>query len=86
MTAFDPAVSRTPVAIRDLSVVLVDYVETGGEPAHQAARFEVQVEYDTGEIIVRQGNLVPHITSAQITALISFIAGLRAQAVEQILP
>ena len=84
--AFEQAISRTPVAIRDLSVVLVDYVATGEQPARQAARYEVQVEYDTGEIIVKQGDLVPHITPAQITALQAFIAALRMQAVTQILP
>jgi hypothetical protein len=87
MAEFDKAISRTPVAIRDLSVVLVDYVEADEEnPARQEARFEVQVEYDTGEIIVRQGNLVPHITTAQINALKAFLTSLRAQAVTQILP
>jgi hypothetical protein len=86
MAAFDQAISRTPVAIRDISVVLVDYVASGDEPARQAARFEVQVEYDNGEIITKQGDLVPYITQAQIDALIGFIAGLRVQAVEQILP
>ena len=85
MTAFDQAISRTPVAIRDLSVVLVDYVANGDEPARRTARYEVQVEYDTGEIVVLQGDLVPHITQLQIDALIAFIAGLRIQAEEQIL-
>ena len=83
--AFDKAISRTPVAIRDLSVVLVDYVEDCDRPARQEARYEIQVEYNTGEIIVKQGDLVPHITPTQITALQEFIAGLRIQAEEQIL-
>ena len=84
--AFDPATIKTPVAIRDLSVVLVDYVAVGDEPARQAARYEVQVEYDNGDIVVKQGDLVPHITAEQIAALQEFIAGLRVQAEEQILP
>jgi len=84
--AFDKAESRMPVAIRDLSVVLVDYAAAGDQETHQQARYEVQVEYDTGEIKVMQGDLVPHITTAQIEALQGFIAGLRVQAEEQILP
>lgn len=87
MAEFDKAISRSPVAIRDLSVVLVDYVETDEEhPARQEGRYEVQVEYSTGEIVIKSGNLVPHITTAQINALKAFLTSLRAQAVEQILP
>ena len=87
MAEFDKAISRTPVAIRDLSVVLVDYVATDEEhPARQEARYEVQVEYSTGEIVVKSGNLVPYITTAQINALKAFLTSLRAQAVTQILP
>lgn len=86
MAEFDKAISRTPVAIRDLSVVLVDYVAAGEQPARQEARYEVQVEYSTGEIVVKSGNLVPYITTTQINALKAFLTSLRAQAVTQILP
>lgn len=88
MAAFDKAsVGRTPVEIRDLSVVLVDYAENGEEqPARQAARFEVQVKYSSGEIVLKQGDLATHITAAQINALKAFMTALRAQAVTQILP
>ena len=87
MEKFNKAVSKTPVAIRDLSVVLVDYVATDEEhPARQEVRYEIQVEYSTGEIVVRQGNLALHITTTQINALKAFLTDLRVQAMEQILP
>lgn len=86
MTEFEKAIIKTPRAIRDLSVVLVDYVATDEEhPARQEARFEIQIEYSSGEIVVRRGNLVPYITTTQISALKTFLASLREQAEKQIL-
>ena len=97
--AFTPARSRAPVAIGAMYIRLtdkpsVDTILTGPdgdedhivEAASRGAQYSLVVEYNDGSTETVAGNLVPHITSAQITALISFIAGLRAQAVEQILP
>ena len=80
------AESRIPESIADLSVVLTDYIATDEEPAHQEGRFEVQVVYNNGEIKLIQGNLVPHLTSGQITALMGFMTSLRTKAEEEILP
>jgi len=87
---FDKATTRTPVSIEDLSVVLTDYTENQaeeGEPeVYQTGRFEVQVKYSTGEIKLIQGDLVPHLTTAQITGLMGFMDDMRAKAESEILP
>jgi len=80
------AQSRIPESIADLSVVLTDYIAVGEEPARQEGRFEVQVVYDNGEIKLIQGNLVPHLTAGQISALMGFMDFLRNKAEEEILP
>ena len=83
--AFDKAEARIPVAVRDLSITLVDHSEVSDRAAYQSARYSVQVGYDNGDIEVMNGDLVPHITTAQIEALQAFIAGLRVQAAAEIL-
>jgi len=83
--ALPAAQARIPVAIGDLAVVLTDYVETVGEPAHKSGGYEVQVVYDNGDIVVLSGDLLPHITPVQTAALVAFMDGLRVQAVTEIL-
>ncbi len=80
------AASRIPESIADFSVVLTDYVADGEDPAHQEGRFEVQVVYNNGYIKLIQGDLVPHLTSGQITALMGFLDSLRTKAEQEILP
>ena len=80
------AATRTPESIEDLSITLTDYIATDEEPAHQTADYSVQVRYDDGEIKVLTGDLVPHLSSAQRTALMGFMDTLRVKAEEEILP
>lgn len=80
------AVTRIPEAIEDISVVLTDYIAAGEEPARQSGDYSVQVRYDNGEIKVASGDLVPHLTAGQITALMGFMDSLRVKAEEEILP
>ncbi len=80
------AESRIPESIADFSVVLTDYIATDEDPAHQEGRFEVQVVYNNGDIKLIQGDLVPHLTAGQITALMGFMDSLRVKAEEEILP
>ena len=84
--AFEPAEARTPTEIRDLSVILTDYVKGGEQAARKEGRYEVQVLYSNGDLITRSGDLLPHITQAQKNALVAFLDALRVQAEEQILP
>ncbi len=85
------AESRIPTAIGDLSVVLTDYIlnqaEEGESLVFQTARFEVQVLNGNGEVMsLKQGDLVPHLTGPQKTALLGFLDTLRTKAENEILP
>lgn len=77
---------RTPESIEDFSITLVDYIETEEEEAHKDARFEVQVRYDTGEIKLIQGKLLPHLTPTIISQLVDLMDWLRQKAEDEILP
>ncbi len=83
--AFDKAITAVPTAIEDISITLTDYIATD-EPARQTAEYSVQVHYDDDEIKVLTGDLVPHLTPAQITALMGFMDDLRVKAGAEILP
>ena len=79
----------TPTSIGTIVVILKDAVDGGedGNEAYQSAHFQVAVLNQNGERMeTRKGNLVPHITTAQKNALMSFMASLRTQAENQILP
>lgn len=82
--AFEQALTATPGAIEDISVALVDYIADEENPARQEAHFEVQVRYSNGEM--KTGDLVPHLTPAQITGLMDFVDDMRTKAEEEILP
>ena len=84
--AFNPALTRVPVRIRALYVALRDFADIGEVEAHQEAKYTVLIEYNDGSVEAVSGDLVPHITAAQIEALQGFLAGLRVQAEQQILP
>lgn len=82
--AFPTEPVRTPVDIADISIQLFDPEPGSGGVA--AASYSVQVRYNTGEIKVRQGDLVPHLTQTQINSLLAFMAAMRTKANAEILP
>lgn len=87
--AFTPESTRTPDAIGNIIITLKDAVEVTGDdpqPAYQSAHFELIVEFDDDSTKHRSGDLVPHITPAERTALTDFMTTLRARAAAQILP
>jgi len=82
--AFERQAVRTPSAIGSIEIRLHSPDPTGaGQPA---AEFAVQVRYDNGEHHTLRGNLVPHLTAGQISALLSFMDNMRQQAITEILP
>lgn len=83
--AFPQEPTRTPTAIQDMEVRLIS-LKNGGGVVTKTARFDVQVLFDTGEIKLLSGNLIPHLTGPQITQLNNFMDALRTQAEDQILP
>ena len=82
--AFTEEVSRTPTAIEDISIELFSPNPAGEGVA--AASCSVQVRYDTGEIKVVTGDLVPHLSQQQINVLMGFMADMRIKANAEILP
>lgn len=84
--AFNPEPTRTPTDIRDMEIRLVSIKDPSDDSITKSARFEIQIIYNTGEIKVISGDLVPHLTAGQISSLNSFMDALRTQAEGQILP
>lgn len=76
--AFDLIPAKTASKIIDNSVQLFDPDPDGDEI--QGIGYSVQVRYSDGSLEVEKGDLVPHLTGAQISALQDFMASLRVQA------
>lgn len=71
-----PAVTTvTDVGVRDISVELFQ-----GNDGTQSARFNIQVLRSDGSIIVRSGNLIPHLTNAETTGLQTLMNRIRTKA------
>ena len=85
--AFDPEPSKVPAAIGATIITLKDVPATAETPAIKAAYFQLDV-LDASGVRINQlsGNLVPHLTQAQIAGQLQFMADLRTQAEAQILP
>lgn len=79
---FTPEQSKIPAAIGDIAVILTDHdgIET------DEVGYEVQIlQADDSIFRVATGNLVPHLTTQQITALQAFMANVRTLA-QELLP
>ena len=76
--AFDPAAPKVPASIGDISVVLTGYIS---EDETDSAKYEVQVRDADGAMFAfEQGNLLPHLSAAQISGLVALMADVRAKA------
>ena len=76
--AFDPATPKVPTSIGTISVVLTDYIN---EEHADSAKYEVQVRDADGAMFAfEQGNLLPHLSAAQISGLVALMADVRAKA------
>lgn len=75
---------RTPVAIGDIIVELQQPNPDGG--GQSRAFYTVQVIHSDGTRHTLTGDLVPHLTQAQIDGLLAFMASMRVKAVDEILP
>jgi len=79
--AFEVEPVRTPEGIGSLRVTLL--IERDG---YKAARYAVEVAMDDGTFVTRKGDLVPHLTQAEIQSLQAFMDDLGAKAEAEILP
>lgn len=86
--SFEQEQGRMPASIGDISIVLTDYagMDEDGVPLIDTADYEVQVLQADGSMFrLVGGNLVPHLTAGQISALQTFMANIRAKAIAEIL-
>jgi hypothetical protein len=75
--SFTPA-ARIPAAVKSVEIVLRI---TNGTPKEYAGRYSFDVlDAQDGIVEVREGNLVPHLTAAQITAIKGFLDAMLAKA------
>ena len=75
--AFTPEQPKTPVAIGDIAVVLTDHDGSSSDEVH----YEVQVLQADGSMFRHAtGDLVPHLTPQQKSALQAFMASMRTLA------
>lgn len=79
--AFTQEVSAVPTSIGGIEVRLF----TGATGAG-SVEYTVKIVRSDGSVVVRSGNLVPHITANQLTQLQSFMATLRGRAEDEFLP
>jgi hypothetical protein len=82
--AFSAEPVLTPTAIGEITVHLHSPDPTTIDESR--ARYTVQVRYSDGSTRVVSGNLVPHLSQAQINGLLGFMDSMRVQAIAQILP
>ena len=76
--AFEPETPKVPASIGDLSVVLTDYIDA---ETTSTASYEVQLLQGDGSIFkLASGDLVPHLSAAQISGLLALMADLRTKA------
>lgn len=86
--AFVPPGAQVPTAILRLTIQLTDRIAWGDDPASQAAMYDLVLVDQDGQRILFSGdtgNLVPHLTSAEIQQLQTFMTTLRSRAETQLL-
>ena len=77
-------VVRTPTTIGLLEIVFKD---RDGQAANHSAVYNIDVYDQNGKFMKRMdGNLTPHLSSAQLTTIVSFLASMRTKAEGEILP
>ena len=75
--------SATPVSVEDMEIILYDpgpIAQSQEPPATQCATYCMQLSMSDDNIDLMDGNLIPHLTNAEITALQSLLTRLRGKA------
>lgn len=82
--AFDRQANKIPTSIGEIRIKLLD---ENGDALNMSTFFVLQV-LDQDGIVLKEivGDLAPHLTQGEITALINFMQTLRQRATEQVLP
>ena len=69
-----------PVSVEDIEILLFDPGPNNEEDTPQGGRYNAQLAMSDGSVEVRRGNLIPHLTAAEISGLQTLLARLRAKA------
>lgn len=93
MAAFERQAAVMPVGIETLQVTMVDIPAqgdpsdkvTGFIPARKEAQYRIDVVMSDGSAKVMEGDLVPHLSAAQISGLMDLMADMRSKAETEIL-
>lgn len=83
--AFQRAETRAPIEIDGVRIILSDRYDEERNRV-KGADYSVRVRFSDGSVEVRSGDLVPHLTQAQIDALLAFVADMWTKAEDEILP
>lgn len=81
--AFSEEPTRTPNAIGAIDIKIHT---TGPSGAGGAVDYSVKIVFSDGSVVVRSGDLLPHLSQAQINGLISFMNDMRTKAESEFLP
>jgi len=78
---FEYIPSRFPT---EIGTIIIGLIDRGSERALEY-RFSINVICNDNSIIERSGNLEPHLTVGQRTAVLNFMAAMRLKAEQEIL-
>ena len=79
----------TEQSVEDIEIVLFDPgpIEQAREDGQsRGAQYSVQALMSDGNMDVRQGNLIPHLTKAEVDQLVAIVTRLRGKAEEAWIP
>ncbi len=86
-----PSIPAQPIeqSIEDMELVLFDpgpieQDREDGQP--RGAQYSVQALMSDGNMDVRQGNLIPHLTNAEVDQLVAIVTRLRGKAEDAWIP
>lgn len=81
--AFTQEPTKTPTAIGSLIVEL--FLPDPSTQELPGASFKVQIKLSDGTTVMRNGDLIPHLTAQQINQLTAFMTELRLKAEDELL-
>ena len=80
---FQKATARVPVAIGAIRINLGDLPTTSGQPNVKKVTYHLELLDADGQLVTTQGgDLLPHLSAAQKTALSNFLDAMRTKAQE----
>lgn len=76
----DDALPASPATVTDIGVRDISLELFRAADGSQSARYSIQVERSDGSIVVRTGNLIPHLTNPETNGLVTLVNRIRTKA------